>query len=633
MHFFWYGPESTCFTNFVNRKMRSDLSMRCILLVFGLLVFIMPDHSLLAQGLYETPHFFAEQRSSMLWTGEDEGDSFGNRCKFAGDINNDGVIDIVVGARFNDGGGVDSGRVYVFSGADGSLLHYWTGEGPGDEFGHRITVPGDLNGDGYADLVITAFFNDANGENSGRVYAYSGWTGEILYQLDGEEIDSQFGRQTWAIQDTDNDQRNDIIVAARNGKEGTVSKVYLFSGATGEERFSVVGETPFDGFGFRIRDAGDVNNDGVHDILSSAPNYSTNLPNAGRVYVISGVDGDILWTVDGENANDHFGERISPAGDVNRDGYADFLVSSIAYSDHAGKVYLYSGRTGSLLQSFKGDSKGDQFGDRMTSLGDVDGDGYSDFIISAPYNDAGAFNAGKVYVYSGRTRTLIYSQLGTISDGLFGRSLASLSDINRDGFDDFVVAAPHSNANGEMAGRLYIYSGFTGRTLFTIAGDQPGDTFAHAFDASCDINNDGIPDLVVSAVGHTEGNNPNTGRVYMFLSFPLTLSPATFFRGETNNFIINGALPEEEVSFIYSRAGVGEGPLIPALGGLVLDLHKPIKYLGSAIANSSGEIVKPVFVPANLDLDRIFIQAVAVRGVNGSDSVKSNPVRIEIISR
>ena len=131
------------------------------------------------------PYIPARDLDAILH-GEEDGDGFGHRVFSIGDVDDDDIDDIVVTARFNDAGGVDAGRCYLYSGVDFTLLEIFTGEGPGDELGHRTAITGDLNGDGRADFALGAYVNDAGGDNAGRVYVYSGIDRTIMHKWTGE---------------------------------------------------------------------------------------------------------------------------------------------------------------------------------------------------------------------------------------------------------------------------------------------------------------------------------------------------------------------------------------------------------------------------------------------------------------
>ena len=182
---------------------------------------------------------------------------------------------------------------------------------------------------------------------------------------------------------------------------------------------------------------------------------------AGRAYVYSGQYGDTIYTFTGEAAYDWFGYSVSGAGDVDDDGYADFIVGAgrnDAGGSNAGRAYVYSGRYGNLLYTFTGEAASDYFGNSVSGAGDVDGDGYADLIVGARYNDAGGNDAGRAYVYSGQTGGLIYTFNGEAAGDLFGYRVSGAGDLDGDGNVELMVGAKYNDAGGTDAGRAYVFS-------------------------------------------------------------------------------------------------------------------------------------------------------------------------------
>jgi hypothetical protein len=164
-----------------------------------------------------------------------------------------------------------------------------------------------------------------------------------------------------------------------------------------------VGEGSNDQFGWIARSIGDVDRDGVPDFVTSAPTKNIGGPNAGRVYVYSTKTGKLIWSVDGK-PGDQLGIGIEAAGDVNHDGIPDVVASAPG----AGKAYIYSGKDGSVLVTMTAEDAADNFGRHVAGVGDVNGDGYADVIIGAPGNRG---RRGAAYVYSGRDRKLLLTQV------------------------------------------------------------------------------------------------------------------------------------------------------------------------------------------------------------------------------
>ena len=269
-----------------------------------------------------------------IFTGEAAGDEFGNSVAGAGCVNgDDGYYDLIIGAWSNDEGGSNAGRAYVFSGKYGDTLHIFTGEASGDWFGYSVSGAGDVNNDGYADLIIGAHMNDEGGNNAGRAYVFSGFDGDTLHFFTGEASSAFLGYSVSGAGDVDDDEYDDLIVGAPGPDEA-----YVFSGQTGEIIHTLTAEGGT--FGYSVSGAGDVNNDGHDDLIVGDIN---------RAYVFSGEDGSLLYTFDGEADGDEFGTSVSGAGCVwgpgGPDGYHEVIIGA-RYNDEggsqAGKAYVYS---------------------------------------------------------------------------------------------------------------------------------------------------------------------------------------------------------------------------------------------------------------------------------------------------
>jgi hypothetical protein len=465
------------------------------------------------------------QTGALLYTftGEATGDVFGTSVSGAGDVNNDGYADLIVGAYYNSAGGPGAGRAYVYSGQTGALLYTFTGEAAGDRFGVSVSGAGDVNKDGYADLIVGAYANSAGGPGAGRAYVYSGQTGALLYTFTGAAAYDQFGISVSGAGDVNNDGYADLIVGAWYNDAGGTSagRAYVFSSqeiCSYEELHTFTGAAANDYFGYSVSGAGDVNKDGYADLIVGAPFNNAGGFAAGRAYVYSGQNGALLYTFTGAAADDNFGSSVSGAGDVNKDGYADLIVGApynSAGGTHAGRAYVYSGQNGALLYTFTGEAVWDEFGYSVSGAGDVNKDGYADLIVGAPYNSAGGTRAGRVYVYSGQTGTLLYTFTGAADYDYFGWSVSGAGDVNKDGYADLIVGAPYNSAGGTDAGRAYVYSGQTGALLYTFTGAAADDNFGSSVSGAGDVSKDGYADLIVGAPYNSAGGT-DAGRAYVY---------------------------------------------------------------------------------------------------------------------
>jgi len=316
----------------------------------------------------------------------------------AGDVNMDGVTDIVAGAP-----SVLQGRVYIYSGVDGSLLRTYIGELNGDQFGFAVKGAGDLDNDGHADILVGAQFNDVNGSNSGKAYIYSGAPAQTLIcSMNGIDGNDHLGSGVDMIGDVTGDGIPDYCVGADTAAIGTTlgtGRAYLYSGADCLLGGAVapfrthVPPPPASRFGqFFVDGESDVNNDGT-------PDYYVSDYNVNRARVFSGATGAIIWTFMGDN-NGGFGIGRM-AGDVDQDGWGDLLLAawiSAVGGNQAGKAFVYSGRTGAVLETFTHNVVLAQLGFDANSMGDVNGDGKIDHLLTAA-NDSSA--RGKAYLVAG----------------------------------------------------------------------------------------------------------------------------------------------------------------------------------------------------------------------------------------
>ena len=438
-------------------------------------------------------------------------------------------------------------------------FYTFTGEASEDFFGVSVASAGDVNNDGFDDLIVGAYSNDAGGNNAGRVYVFSGQTGDTLYVFTGEAAEDRFGASVASAGDVNNDGFDDLIVGAfRNNVGGNeAGQAYVFSGQTGDTLYVFTGEAAGDRFGISVASAGDVDNDGFDDLIVGALYNDAGGNDAGRAYVFSGQTGDTLYVFTGAAADDFLGSSVASAGDVNNDGYDDLIVgvsNNDAGGPQAGRAYVFSGQSGETLYVFTGEAEGDLFGGSAASAGDVNNDGFDDLIVGAWGNDAGGSAAGRAYVFSGQSGDTLYVFTGEGTGDVFGYSVASAGDVNNDGFDDLIVGAAH--LPGIEAGRVYVFSGQTGETLYVITGEAAGEFFSDLFGYSVasagDVNNDGFDDLIVGAFRHDAGG-VFAGQAYVFSGRPCPCGDA------------NGDLVVDLDDVAFLQAYYFEGAIFPNL--------------------------------------------------------------------
>jgi hypothetical protein len=429
---------------------------------------------------------------------------YGSATQGAGDVNGDGFGDLLIGAPYSDQNGTDTGKVEVRSGRDGSILYTYLGQNPGDNLGYAVAAVGDLNHDGFADFALASPFETINNLNhAGVVRIYSGRDGIILNQL------------------------------------GTAM---VFKG---DKTSATLGKA--------INSVGDVNHDGTDDLMiglpgSAAPPTAQYASNLGVVWIISGADGSKLFTLNSTGGFESFGIALDGAGDVNHDGFVDFIVGASGHSEVSGSdtgaAYIYSGANGSLMQTLYGTmGAGNNFGISVSGLGDVNLDGYADVVVGAPGDETSSTpgNVGFAYVFdgkhlptanqqrcnmssscgaSGTCCPTIYSFHGdTNSHGgggaKLGNSVDGPGDINNDGYPDILAGENFSGMAQADPGIVRLYSGKTGAVLFDSTSSLLGDLFGYVVGVAGDINGDCIPDWLGAGQIISVSSAP-TGHVEVF---------------------------------------------------------------------------------------------------------------------
>ena len=394
--------------------------------------------------------------------GDTPGDKMGFGVSTAGDVDGDGHADLLVGAKHDDRNGLDSGSAFVYSGADGSLLYVFSGDDPGDELGAYVNEAGDVNADGRGDVIVGIHFADPSGPYSGAARVYSGADGTILHTFVGDAPYDFFGQSVCGPGDVNLDGFDDLLVGARESEAADPGPGYarLYSGFDGSALLTVSGEDDFDWFGKFVGAPGDVDLDGYPDLLVGAKGDDDGGNEAGSARVYSGFDGRVLLRWDGFQGS-WFGTSVNGAGDVNADGHPDVIIGayrSRIVAPEAGSLFVYSGSDGELLYAYHGFLADDWYGKNVDGLGDVDRDGYDDFAAAGYHSDYNGIDTGLVRVYSGRDGAVLYSFVGEQPRSHFGYWVNGAGDVNADGTPDLIVGANADSLGGAGAGAAHVFS-------------------------------------------------------------------------------------------------------------------------------------------------------------------------------
>ncbi|TFG02156.1 MAG: hypothetical protein EU542_05555 [Promethearchaeota archaeon] len=452
------------------------------------------------------------------------GDYLGQSVIGAGDLNGDNITDFCISSSRSDENGQNAGKTYIFFGrtsgwqesfdlanADASFV----GESGGDESGHALGAGGDVNGDGFDDLLISAPLNEETGEDDGQIYLIlgkaSGWQlNTSLANADasflGEVMSDRAGNSIDIIEDVNGDNYDDILIADKWNDEYEINggKIYLIFGkASGWEmdiglsscNASYLGKKANDHAGFSISGVGDVNGDTFGDFLIGAYLNDELGTSTGQSYLIFGKE--LGWNTDvnltnvdvtfnGENEYDASGTSVAGVGDLNGDNYNDFMIGAPGNDESknsAGQAYIIFGKEtwnsvynlSDVDASFHGENYNDQLGTCLAGAFDINNDTYDDILLGAKGYQSGG-SRGKTYLIFGKEtgwsmdtsiQNADASFIGEKNSDVSSNSLAGIGDVNGDGFDDFLIGAHQFSYSESLIGKVYLFFGAEDRIFIS----------------------------------------------------------------------------------------------------------------------------------------------------------------------
>ncbi|NJD59811.1 MAG: hypothetical protein C3F13_18385 [Anaerolineales bacterium] len=420
----------------------------------------------------------------------------GDKC----DVNDDGYDDLIVGKRDYNSLALDNGIAWLFLGSASGLpaSPSLTFSPPYTDqygfFGEQAKCAGDVNGDGYDDLIISMDNYDSTASDEGAVYVYMGSdTPDTTYDwmARGNNTYAHFGVSVDSAGDITGDGYDDIIVGANGNDYAGVTAAYVWYGSASglgasglpiNADWTATDSTFSIGFAYQVRGIGDVNGDGYDDVLVGAHLYD-GPTNQGAVFVyygsdtglgLTGTTANADWMAVGEQASAYFGYGSDGVGDLNDDGYDDLAVGAYAYDNpevNEGKVFVWYGSSTGLGANgtpsnadwtAESNVVSAVLGYAVVPAGDVNGDGYDDLLVTASsYTGGGAW-----FVWTGSEAGLgdngtpqnsDRSGYSDQADANLGRDNASALDVNGDGMDDIIVPA-RLYSNGEFSeGMVFAY--------------------------------------------------------------------------------------------------------------------------------------------------------------------------------
>lgn len=439
----------------------------------------------------------------------------------------------------------DAGAIYPITIDPLATSPAWTAESDQENarFGSCVSAAGDVNGDGFGDVIVAApYFDNAQGD--GRVFVYHGSVAGLSaapnWTAASNLLHVGWGLSVSTAGDVNGDGYSDVIVGAPDYGNTEISEgrasVYhgSASGLSATPDWTAYGNQMSAQFGYSVATAGDVNGDGYSDVIVGAPYFNNGQTGEGKIFVYYGSAAGLPaapdWTTESDQTIAQIGRSVATAGDVNGDGYSDVIVGSPFFDNgqtDEGRAFVYHGSASGLSAGPAWTAESDQtnawFGYSVSTAGDVNGDGYSDVIVGAYLYDHGHVNEGRAFIFHGSTAGLSATSHWVAdinqANAHLGFSVASAGDVNGDGYGDVIVGARDYNNGQTDEGRALVYYGSVAGTSavpnWDAEADQAFANFGNSVATAGDVNNDGYDDVIVGSLNYDNGHT-DEGRAFVY---------------------------------------------------------------------------------------------------------------------
>jgi len=493
--------------------------------------------------------------AAIMLVGNQLGGNLGSSVAGAGDVNGDGYADVMVGATRYDNGQSDEGVVFVYHGSAGGIeataATMLEKNQASANLGSGVAGAGDINGDGYADIIVGAYSYDNGESNEGAAFVYLGGAQGLnttpAQTLDENQAGAQIGFSVADAGDVNGDGYADVIVGANKYDDGENNEgaVFIYHGSSNGISSSAAQILQPDQAGASMGDsvsgAGDVNNDGFADVIVGGSLYDNGQSNEGAAWVhlgsATGINAAPAALLEKDQADSRFGYSVSGAGDINGDGYGDVIVGAKLYDSSGvdnGAAFVFFGNAGGVnpgtATTLNSAQAGSQLGVSVSDAGDVNGDGYADMIVGADKYSAGSTEEGVAYIYYGSSTGVALNLLTLLQNNqassAFGRSVSGAGDVNGDGYADVIVGAPDYDNGFTNKGAAYVFLG-TAAGASTAANASleidalynPNIAYAHfgnSVSDAGDVNGDGYADIIIGSTGIDYTGLPEAGAVFVY---------------------------------------------------------------------------------------------------------------------